>query len=181
MLMFARRFREYTLLRSLNRTEPQYLHHALLILILCLLTLHLVSPPVLAGTPTPNEVEDVARTLYCPLCIGQRVDSCEIPLCQDMKREIAAQLAEGRTPEEIRDYFVEQYGPVVLGEPPRQGINWLAWVVPFLMLIIAGGYVLIRLRDWTRSGGAAAPLPQEAAPVEDPYAQRVDRELAQWD
>lgn len=136
---------------------------------------------VWARTPTPNEVEAVARTLYCPLCVGERLDACEIPLCQDMKKEIARQLAEGRTPEEIRAYFVEQYGPVVLGEPPRQGINWLAWVIPVIVLVGAAVYALLKIREWSHTPPEApGPLTVEAeGSQEDEYTARVERELAE--
>ncbi len=159
----------------------------LLTLILLFSILPWLSPVVHAGTPTPNEVEAVARTLYCPLCVGERLDACEIPLCMDMKREIAEQLAEGKTPEEIRQYFVAQYGPIVLGEPPRKGFNWLAWVIPFVALIAAGGYVFLRIRQWSQ----APPEAKEVVTVEegkaqvdealDEYAKQVERELSQWE
>ncbi len=142
----------------------------------------LIMPVTLwARTPTPNEVEAVARTLYCPLCVGERLDACEIPLCQDMKKEIARQLAEGRTPEEIRAYFVEQYGPVVLGEPPRKGINWLAWVIPVIVLIGAAAYALFKIKEWSRSSPEpqAVAVVDEAGSAEDEYAARVERELAE--
>ncbi len=134
---------------------------------------------VLAGTPTPNEVDAVARTLYCPLCVGQRLDSCEIPLCQDMKKEIAKQLAEGRTPEEIRAYFVEQYGPVVLGEPPRRGVNWLAWVIPIIVLLAAAAYAGVKVREWSRAQAPPATVSAGEQGGEDEYLQRVERELSQ--
>ncbi len=151
----------------------------MVVAVLLLGMLQMVGGTVGAGTPTPNEVDAVARTLYCPLCVGQRLDSCEIPLCQDMKKEIARQLAEGRTPEEIRAYFVEQYGPVVLGEPPRRGINWLAWVIPIIVLLAAAVYAGVKVRQWSRP--AAIPVASEEAQPspEDEYLARVERELSQ--
>ncbi len=136
---------------------------------------------VFASTPTPNEVDAVARTLYCPLCVGQRLDSCEIPLCQDMKREIAQMLAEGHTPEEIRAYFVEQYGPIVLGEPPRKGINWLAWVIPVIVLIAAVGYAGVKVRQWSQQQpvAVAATDAGESVSPKDEYISQVERELSQ--
>lgn len=136
----------------------------------------------LAGTPTPNEVEEVAKTLYCPLCVGERLDQCEIPLCREMKREIAEQLAAGRTPEEIRAYFVELYGPVVLGEPPRRGIHWAVWVIPVIALVAASAYAVTRIRQWVRPVPAASsPAGIDAAAVEDEYEARVEAEIAQWE
>ena len=47
-----------------------------------------------------------------------------------MKDEIAIKLAAGDGLPEIKSYFVDQYGPQVLGEPPWEGFNLLAWVLP---------------------------------------------------
>ncbi len=153
----------------------------LVAILITLLSLALTQTRTLAATPTPNEVEAVARTLYCPLCVGQRLDSCEIPLCQDMKREIAQMLAKGRTPEEIRAYFVEQYGPVVLGEPPRKGINWLAWVIPIIVLVAAVGYAGLKVRQWSQERALTGESIHitEHGEVEDEYTSQVDRELSQ--
>ena len=160
--------------------------HVVRLLVVGLVLLAFVLVPVQmarAGTPTPNDVEAVARTLYCPLCVGRRLDSCEIPLCQDMKKEIARQLAEGRTPEQIRAYFVQQYGPVVLGEPPRKGVNWLAWVIPIIALLAAVTYAGIKVRQWSQSEpvpAAATDVPSSPAPSpDDEYLAQVERELSQ--
>lgn len=144
-----------------------------------LLLLQVAGGYVLAGTPTPNEVDAVARTLYCPLCVGQRLDTCEIPLCQDMKKEIARQLAEGRTPEELRAYFVEQYGPVVLGEPPRRGVNWLAWVIPIIVLLAGAGYAGMKVREWSRAQTAPVTVPTKEENAKDAYLEQVERDLSQ--
>lgn len=88
-----------------------------------------------------DEVNEIARSLWCPLCSGVRLDACELKACEQMKEVIAIQLAEGEDLDSIRTYFVAQYGPQVLGEPPREGFNWLAWILPFVVLAI-GGYIL---------------------------------------
>lgn len=108
-------------------------------------------------TPTapPNvsadEVNAVARELWCPLCSGVRLDVCELKACEQMKEVIAIKLDEGENTASIRDYFVGQYGPQVLGEPPLEGYNWLAWLLPFVALG-AGGYFL-----WTTVRRMARP------------------------
>jgi len=103
----------------------------------------------------------------------------------DMKAEIAKQLAKGRTPEEIRQYFVAQYGPVVLGEPPRKGFNWLAWIIPFVVLAGAAAFVLLRVRQWSRqpvAAGTSSPPGGEAeGEEEDEYTRQVERELSEWE
>src|SRR5215204_2415292 len=87
---------------------------------------------------TPDQVNDVARELWCPLCSGVRLDACELKACAQMKDVIAIKLAEGEDTESIKAYFVEQYGPQVMGEPPRAGFNWLAWILPALAVVVGG-------------------------------------------
>jgi len=168
-----------------------WVRHPVWVLVIAAALLAVLVPAlssVEASTPTPHEVEAIARTLYCPLCVGQRLDSCEIPLCVDMKREIAEQLSEGRTADEIRAYFVEQYGPVVLGEPPRRGVNWLAWVLPFVILLGVGAFVALRLRTWTQTAEVTVPARPPSSgsedakdAAEDAYESRVDQDLSNWE
>ncbi|MEZ4663122.1 MAG: cytochrome c-type biogenesis protein CcmH [Caldilineaceae bacterium] len=110
-----------------------------------------------ANTPSANsaqgarevsdaEVKAVAQDLWCPLCSGVRLDTCELKACEQMRQEIAIQLADGKSPESIKEYFLAQYGPQVLGEPPRAGFNLLAWIVPFAVLLGAAGILLFRSR-----------------------------------
>lgn len=133
--------------------------------------------------PPPDEdaVSQVSQELYCPLCTGVRVDHCDLPLCDQMREVIRQKLAAGETKEEIKAYFVEQYGQVVLGVPPKRGGMILAWVLPFLVLLVAGGWVYRLARRWaqrraTEEIEAVAPQPLPAE-----YVERLERELEQFE
>jgi cytochrome c-type biogenesis protein CcmH len=138
---------------------------------------------------TPDEVNVVARELWCPLCSGVRLDACELKACEQMKDVIAIKLAEGEDTASIQAYFVEQYGPQVMGEPPREGFNWLAWILPAVALVV-GGYFF-----WRTTQGMmqpASPLQTNQAPAvakpragdqvgdEDEYTQKLEEELAKY-
>lgn len=99
-----------------------------------------------ASSITRDEINVVAREIWCPLCSGVRLDVCELQACNQMREEIAIQLAQGADTEEIKSYFLAQYGPQILGEPPRSGFNWLAWIVPFASLLGVGLYLFITRR-----------------------------------
>ncbi len=132
------------------------------------------------GTVTANQVNDVARELWCPLCSGVRLDACELKACAQMKDVIGEKLAEGEDASSIKNYFVAQYGPQVLGEPPLEGFNWLAWILPVLALVAGGLYVWSRLRSSTQqaqSVSAEPPVP----PAGDAYSRKLDEELKQYD
>jgi cytochrome c-type biogenesis protein CcmH len=136
--------------------------------------------PAAPSTITADDVNDVARTLWCPLCSGVRLDSCELKACDQMKDVIAIKLGEGEDVNSIRDYFVEQYGPQVMGEPPRSGFNLLAWLLP-IAVAVGGGVFL-----WTRARRMVqAPVQSGAGNAEtgvhDEYSHKLDEELKQYD
>lgn len=154
-------------------------------LAICLLILSTPgSPPLLAQSEstgvTADEVNTVARDLWCPLCGGRlRLDSCELKACAQMREVIEIKLAEGEDAESIRDYFLEQYGPQVLGEPPRQGFNWLAWILP--LVAVAGGGVFLWLRLQQMAGPLRPAATKVAGPEHDERERRLDEELARYD
>ncbi|MDE0142164.1 MAG: cytochrome c-type biogenesis protein CcmH [Caldilineaceae bacterium] len=129
---------------------------------------------------TADEVNTVARDLWCPLCGGRlRLDSCELKACAQMREVIELRLAEGEDAESIRDYFLEQYGPQVLGEPPRQGFSWLAWILP--LVAVAGGGVFLWLRLQQMAGPSRPAAARVAGPEHDERERRLEEELARYD
>jgi cytochrome c-type biogenesis protein CcmH len=132
------------------------------------------------STITIDQVNAVAREMWCPLCSGVRLDTCDLKACEQMRQEIAIKLAAGENTESIKKYFLAQYGPQILGEPPRQGFNWIAWILPFAALLVSGVILLMRGRRLfmrTAPVNAAAPTPA----TDDPYTRRLEEELKQYD
>ena len=130
-----------------------------------------------APTPSDDEVNRIAHQLYCPVCENTPLDVCPTEACRQWRDLIRQQLSEGWSEDRIKQYFVEQYGARVLAEPPRTGLNWLAYVLPPLA-ILAGAFLLLRaMRAWTKARPAeTAPAPQEEAP-KDEYVRRLEEEL----
>lgn len=77
-----------------------------------------------------DEAREVARTLRCPVCVGEDVADSAAPLAESMRLVIAEQLAEGRSGDEIRAWFAQRYGDEVLLDPPRRGAGWALWAIP---------------------------------------------------
>ena len=80
--------------------------------------------------PSDDQVNAVAKQLYCPVCENIPLDVCPTQACAQWRDLIRQKLAEGQTKEQIKQYFAAQYGDRVLAEPPRQGLNWLVWARP---------------------------------------------------
>jgi cytochrome c-type biogenesis protein CcmH len=138
--------------------------------------------PVLAQQPTPsdNDVNKVAKQLYCPVCENIPLDVCPTQACAEWRELIRQKLAAGWTDTQIKDYFAVQYGDRVLSEPPRRGLNWLVYFLPPLFFL--GGAVIVYsvLRKMRRAPGQlgvqAAPVGSPAKET-DPYLQKVEEEL----
>jgi cytochrome c-type biogenesis protein CcmH len=135
-------------------------------------------------TPTLDQIQAVARELYCPLCNGVRLDNCDLQACVQMRQQISDRLAAGVPKEQIKQEFVAQYGPVVLGEPPREGLNWLVWLLPVVALIGGAVWIFMTLRGWTKAPAAPAsaapaaePLTPSASVHSDDYLAQVDADL----
>lgn len=145
----------------------------------------------------PEAVAAVARTLNCPICQGYSLQDCPLEVCAQMRGEIAAQLAAGRTADEVRAAFVADYGPQVLNAPPTRGFFLAAWLAPVAALVLGAVAVIVLVRRSTaaalRAGRTAPPPPAgsgpdrgttvlpAASPAAPDYAARLEALAAQDD
>jgi Uncharacterized protein involved in biosynthesis of c-type cytochromes len=88
-------------------------------------------------TPSDDQVNAIAGQIYCPVCQNITLDVCDTAACAQWRELIRQQLAQGQTPDQIKQYFVQQYGDRVLAVPPRNGLNWTLYILPPLILIAA--------------------------------------------
>ena len=132
------------------------------------------------GGATHNDVNRVAKQLYCPVCPNTPLDVCETQACQDWRELIRQKLSTGESDQQIVNYFVAQYGQRVLAQPTAKGLNLLVWLMPAIALIAGLAALVVILRSWAARRVARAPVSISApAPDELPaeYVARVEREL----
>jgi cytochrome c-type biogenesis protein CcmH len=93
----------------------------------------------------------VASQLRCPVCQGLSIQDSPSDLARSMRSLVHDQLAEGRSPDQVKAYFVSKYGEWILLAPTTRGFNLFAYAAP--LLIVVGGAVVIVLavRRWTSS------------------------------
>jgi cytochrome c-type biogenesis protein CcmH len=97
-------------------------------------------------------VKEVASQLRCPVCRALSVYDSPSGMAQEMKGLIRDQLRAGRTPEQVKAYFVERYGEWILLEPKASGFNWSVWLLPVAMIVGGLAFVLLTARRWVARG-----------------------------
>ena len=96
-------------------------------------------------------VRAVSSELRCPVCQGESIEDSPAALAQEMRAIVREQLAAGRTPDEVKAYFVDKYGEWILLRPRARGWNLLVYVLPLAALLIGVAVIARATRRWTTS------------------------------
>ncbi|HSW84801.1 MAG TPA: cytochrome c-type biogenesis protein, partial [Usitatibacter sp.] len=75
-----------------------------------------------------QRLKDLAEELRCLVCQNQTIADSTAPLALDLRNQIRAQVAQGRTDDEIRAYMVARYGDFVLYRPPLKATTVMLWL-----------------------------------------------------
>jgi len=118
---------------------------------------------------TDDEVNELAKELYCPVCENVPLDVCPTQACAQWRELIREKMELGWSEQEIKEYFAAQYGDQVLAVPPRRGLNWLIYVLPPLILVI-GIIIVVRILRKPKQPSSTPPsveAEEQATPPED--------------
>ncbi len=133
------------------------------------------------STITDDQVNAIAKQLYCPVCENIPLDVCGTQACAQWRELIREKLALGWSEEQIKEYFVLQYGDRVLAEPPARGLNWLVYLVP-PVAFVAGVFVLYRgIQSWRGMSEQQETEPQHPEKPANDYISRLEEELRRSD
>jgi cytochrome c-type biogenesis protein CcmH len=132
--------------------------------------------------PLEARVQVLGKELRCAVCQGLSVADSPSSMARAQLDKIRELVTEGRTDQEVRDYFVARYGEWVLLQPNTEGFNLFVWLGP-VALLLGGAFVIYRQVRAPAAPAPAAPAP--AAPPSgaeqpvDPYLAAVRREMDQ--
>ena len=96
----------------------------------------------------------------------------------EMEAKIRELVNQGKTKEEVTDYFVDKYGERILAAPVAKGFNLMAWVAPGLVFVIGVIVFANFLRQRSREPAAGPAGPKE---VKTPYDDIIERELKEME
>lgn len=149
-------------------------------LMLCALLLGLAVAPLAAGESDDDSFRRISAKLVCQCGCNYGLLYCPHLECGSaipMRQTIRDALAEGKTEEEVLQIMVAQFGPSALGEPPAEGFNLMAWIMPIVALLFGSWAVQRLVRSWRAR--APAPAAASQAALVERYRGTIDREIEQ--
>jgi cytochrome c-type biogenesis protein CcmH len=154
-----------------------------------LITLHLITgltlgqyaPQRLAGEPLPEaqeaRVQALASGLRCAVCQGVAIADSPSSMARAQLERVRELVAEGKSDEEVVDYFVARYGEWVLLEPEVSGVNLIVWAGPLVLVLL--GLVVIA-RQVKGDQDALEEQLSEGAPKPAAGPSEADADLARY-
>ncbi|MDO8526622.1 MAG: cytochrome c-type biogenesis protein CcmH [Deltaproteobacteria bacterium] len=97
-----------------------------------------------------QRARQIADQLRCPVCRGIPVSDSPSELAQNMTKTVREKLEQGESEEQILNYFVDRYGEWILLEPKPKGMNLTIWVLPLLILLGGGLFLIYTIMQWSR-------------------------------
>jgi len=139
----------------------------------------LLAPILLAAGLAAAQAPDDADARYhaliaelrCLVCQNQSIAESNAPLAGDLRDQVRAQIAAGKTDAEILEFVTARYGDFVRYRPAFKGMTLLLWVGPFAVLLLAGAMAVVFIRRSRAGAPPAAADPQRVRAVLDEDAR----------
>jgi cytochrome c-type biogenesis protein CcmF len=141
--------------------------------------------PVIARTPLERTMQKKLICM-CGTCGRQLLSECTCTLAVKMRAELAQLVADGKSEEQITEYFMAKFGSQEpLASPIDRGFNRLAWAVPYVFgatgLLLVGTVAVKWSRRRTTTGADASSELAPTAPADPALEARLDDELRDLD
>ena len=118
----------------------------------CVLWVLSLNPLFAATAPDlEDRTREIATELRCVVCQNLSVADSPSEMAQQMRGVVREQLQAGKTPEQIKEFFVSKYGEWVLLKPKTTGFSALLWILPYAALILGIIAALWFVRRWSKA------------------------------
>ena len=121
-----------------------------------------------------NLATDIKQSLISPCCwAGTVYDLDHNP---EMEEQINRFISQGKTKQEILEYYIGLYGERILAVPKAEGFNIMVWVTPILAGMIGITFLFFFLRTPNDIPSSVISTPTEVA-----FNDEIEKELQKMD
>ncbi|HET8550425.1 MAG TPA: cytochrome c-type biogenesis protein CcmH [Bryobacteraceae bacterium] len=148
------------------------------LLLLLLAAVCVAQSPVELVRPEIRRVGD-KLACKCGSC-ASTVGSCPMLQCHyshPARQKIDDMQKQGKSDEAIIQAFIKQEGLSALAAPPAEGFSLLSWVMPFVAILFGLALIWLYIKRFRKP--AAATSVSTAAPVDERYRERIEKELSE--
>jgi len=124
---------------------------SLLLVLACAAPSAKEAAPLADDPAVEQRLVTISEEMRCLVCQNESLAGSRSDLAMDLRREIRAQIRQGRTDAQIREFMVSRYGDFVLYRPPVKPTTWLLWSGPFLLMAMGVAVLLVYLRRRNRA------------------------------
>lgn len=143
------------------------------------LALILICVGLMGANPSVDtRFNELGNKLMCKCGCNQILLQCNHVGCSystKMRDQLMAGLQRGEADDLVVQAFVQEYGATVLAAPTTTGFNVVAWIMPFIALVLGLTLVIVIVRKWHFR---VAPVgAQDLSPVElETFRKRARQE-----
>ena len=88
----------------------------------------------------------IFKNLRCLICQGQSIAESNSEFAQTIKLVVREKIKDGKTEKEIYGFLIEKYGEWIVYKPPLNKVNFVLWLLPYLVFIIGGVIIFLRFK-----------------------------------
>ena len=135
--------------------------------------------PVHVSAEQSDRVKEIGNRLMCVCGCNQVLLRCNHVGCTastEMLKKLDQVAARNESVDLAVQDFVQEYGPVVLPEPPQKGFNRLAILIPAIAFVAGLAFVLMVIALWRRRAPQAVTGPQVSPELLTRVRQQVHRD-----
>src|SRR5215469_18522178 len=136
---------------------------------LCRFIVLLLGVMSLVGAGDATRADKLGHRMMCACGCNQILLECNHIGCtysDRMRGELVAAVDNGQSDSDVLQFFVEKYGTTVLAAPTRTGFDRVAWLMPYLALLLGFGLVIFAVRNWKTRLAVAPHSGPTSSPAE---------------
>jgi cytochrome c-type biogenesis protein CcmH/NrfF len=106
---------------------------------------------LMGASDNSSRTDRLGHQMMCMCSCSQILMECNHVGCtysDTMRNELTAGVDAGKSDSEVLAMFVEKYGTTVLAAPTHSGFDRVAWLLPYIALIVGLGGVAFVVRAW---------------------------------